>query len=108
MGPSYSLTHLPIFLAGEIPFVSQHAGNTAVCVFFVLSGFVMRYVTVTRVTTGRAYWIDRVSRMYSVVIPALLFTVRWSGARRGMLPSSMRTLPRASRGETCRHSCWRT
>ncbi len=71
-----ALTHLPLFTTtkqnGLLP---DRAGNTAVCVFFVLSGFVMRYVTVTRVTSARAYCIDRVSRMYSVVLPALLLTV---------------------------------
>ena len=70
-----ALTHLPLFLRGRLNVVPNVSGNTAVCVFFVLSGFVMRYVTVARVTTARAYCIDRVSRMYSVMIPALLLTV---------------------------------
>lgn len=50
-------------------------GHEAVCVFFVLSGFVIRLITVTRAGTWRAYAIDRVSRIYSVVGPALLVTV---------------------------------
>ena len=70
-----ALTHLPFFLRGRPNVVPNPSGNTAVCVFFVLSGFVMRYVTVSRVTTARAYWIDRVSRMYSVILPALALTV---------------------------------
>ena len=47
----------------------------AVSIFFVLSGFVIRYVTTTRVSTSGEYAIDRLSRIYSVVIPAILLTV---------------------------------
>lgn len=50
-------------------------GHEAVCVFFVLSGFVIRLVTVTRSTTFTQYVMDRASRIYSVVAPALLATV---------------------------------
>jgi peptidoglycan/LPS O-acetylase OafA/YrhL len=52
----------------------QLAGR-AVAVFFVLSGFMMRHITETREMTARDYWVDRLSRMYSVVLPALLFTI---------------------------------
>jgi len=51
------------------------AGHLAVAVFFVLSGFVIRYVTLTRETRAEQYLIDRVSRIYSVVAPALVVTV---------------------------------
>jgi peptidoglycan/LPS O-acetylase OafA/YrhL len=44
----------------------------AVSVFFVLSGFVIRYVTVRRRTSFGHYLGDRASRIYSVAIPALL------------------------------------
>ncbi len=47
----------------------------AVSVFFVLSGFVIRFVTTTRVNTSQDYAIDRFSRIYSVVIPAILITL---------------------------------
>ena len=50
-------------------------GHEAVCVFFVLSGFVIRLVTVTRRATFARYAVDRASRLYSVVAPALLVTV---------------------------------
>jgi peptidoglycan/LPS O-acetylase OafA/YrhL len=49
-------------------------GDIAVPVFFVLSGFVIRYVTRTRESEIKEYLIDRASRVYSVVLPALLFT----------------------------------
>jgi peptidoglycan/LPS O-acetylase OafA/YrhL len=56
----------------HIPLVAL--GHEAVWVFFVLSGFVIRFITVTRVGTLSEYAIDRISRIYSVVAPALAFT----------------------------------
>ena len=49
--------------------------KAAVAIFFVLSGFVIRYVTSRRPGTFENYLKDRASRIYSVVIPALLFTL---------------------------------
>lgn len=51
------------------------AGHLAVAVFFVLSGFVIRYVTLTRETNATEYLIDRASRIYSVLVPALVITI---------------------------------
>ncbi len=70
-----ALSHMPLHYVKAGPIISERSGNSAVCVFFVLSGFVIRYVTVARVGTGELYAIDRVSRIYSVVLPALLITV---------------------------------
>lgn len=50
-------------------------GDLAVPVFFVLSGFVIRFVTRTREGNPREYYIDRASRIYSVAIPAMLVTL---------------------------------
>ena len=50
-------------------------GNVAVPVFFVLSGFVIRFVTRTREDTLREYSIDRASRIYSIVLPSMALTV---------------------------------
>jgi peptidoglycan/LPS O-acetylase OafA/YrhL len=47
----------------------------AVGVFFVLSGFVIRYVTRLKYARIGEYWIDRASRIYSVIMPAILFTL---------------------------------
>ena len=49
-------------------------GNEAVVVFFILSGFVIAYVTDGRETTARAYVISRFARIYSVAFPALIVT----------------------------------
>jgi peptidoglycan/LPS O-acetylase OafA/YrhL len=45
----------------------------AVAVFFVLSGFVIRLTTAARPITLRSYALDRISRLYSVALPALVF-----------------------------------
>lgn len=53
----------------------QYLGDIAVPVFFVLSGFVIRFVTRTRESRAIEYFIDRASRIYSVVVPALAVTL---------------------------------
>jgi len=49
-------------------------GKTAVIIFFVLSGYVIAFVTDTREKNIYSYGISRVSRIYSVVVPAVCFT----------------------------------
>jgi len=51
-----------------------HYGLTAVMGFFVLSGFVIAHVTQGNERDPRTYFAARASRMYSVVLPALLLT----------------------------------
>lgn len=51
-----------------------YLAQDSVAVFFVLSGFVIRYVTCRRAGSFGGYLSDRASRIYSVAIPALLFT----------------------------------
>ena len=46
----------------------------AVIGFFVLSGFVIAYVAENRERDGFSFTISRISRLYSVVIPALILT----------------------------------
>ena len=53
----------------------QILGDVAVPIFFVLSGFVIRYVTLSREHTLRVFLIDRASRVYSIAVPALLLTL---------------------------------
>jgi peptidoglycan/LPS O-acetylase OafA/YrhL len=63
----------PEFQAG---FRERHwLGQLAVALFFVLSGFVIRWVTVTRERQPHRYLAARVSKIYSVALPALLLTV---------------------------------
>ena len=55
------------------PFMAR-LGHGAVIVFFVLSGYVIAYSTLSRAQKLKDYVVARLSRLYSVVIPALLLT----------------------------------
>jgi peptidoglycan/LPS O-acetylase OafA/YrhL len=50
-------------------------GKPALVMLFLLSGLVIRYVTVLRRGKMTDFWVDRISRVYSVVVPALVFTI---------------------------------
>src|SRR6266404_5568370 len=52
----------------------QYLAQTAVDIFFVLSGYVIAYVTAMREKTLLEYSASRFGRLYSVVLPALLLT----------------------------------
>jgi peptidoglycan/LPS O-acetylase OafA/YrhL len=52
----------------------QPYGRTAVLVFFVLSGYVIAWVSKTRERTLEEYALSRVARLYSVILPALIIT----------------------------------
>jgi peptidoglycan/LPS O-acetylase OafA/YrhL len=58
-------------------------GAPAVVVFFVLSGFVVGFVAQEKETAWRDYALARTTRLYSVVIPALVITagLDWYGYR---------------------------
>ncbi len=49
-------------------------GAQAVIVFFVLSGYLIGYVTDRPGATARGYALDRAARIYSVALPAMLLT----------------------------------
>lgn len=76
------------FLAAAMVFVSHASGFTggflwqlnglgheAVVYFFVLSGFVIAYVTDGKESTWTEYGLNRAARIYSVALPALLLTI---------------------------------
>lgn len=50
-------------------------GNDAVMVFFVLSGYVIAYVTDKKENNYKVYFLARFARLWSVVVPALVLTV---------------------------------
>lgn len=58
-------------------------GDTCVVIFFVLSGFVIGYVSDEKEHTPEAYLTSRIARLWSVVIPALALTflIDWFGVR---------------------------
>lgn len=52
----------------------SHFSHEAVMIFFVLSGFIIYYSTTTRASSLRQYAIARMSRIYSVALPAVVFS----------------------------------
>ena len=54
--------------------LSQY-GHTSVIVFFVLSGFVIAYVTDTKERDWASYTASRLSRVYSVAVPTIVLTL---------------------------------
>ena len=61
---------------------ASNYGHSSVVVFFVLSGFVIAFVTDTKERDWRSYAASRLSRVYSVAIPALLLTILLDAAGR--------------------------
>ena len=56
-----------------------YLAREAVMVFFVLSGFVISYVAINKDHNLQVYMVGSLSRLYSVVLPALLLTlIRYS------------------------------
>jgi peptidoglycan/LPS O-acetylase OafA/YrhL len=69
------LNHCAFFWRPDfIPLTSKLA-HGAVIVFFVLSGYVIANSTLSKASSPRSYATARLSRLYSVVIPALLLTL---------------------------------
>ena len=62
-------------------------GRDSVAVFFVLSGFVIRHVTTRHDSNLGNYLADRLSRIYSVAIPALVLTLVLDSISRHVNPA---------------------
>lgn len=60
--------------------------HAAVIVFFVLSGFVIAYVTDVKERTWQDYVAARLSRIYSVALPAVLLTIVLDSIGRTLYP----------------------
>lgn len=74
-------------ISGGLFWQSQRYSHDAVIVFFVLSGYVIAWVTERRETDLRSYTVSRLSRLYSVVLPAILFTAMADGIGRQLAPA---------------------
>ncbi|MHB8208747.1 acyltransferase family protein [Mucilaginibacter sp.] len=55
-------------------FLPLNLGHRLVMIFFVLSGYLIAYTVDKKNKGSQIYLIDRFSRLYSVVLPALIFT----------------------------------
>lgn len=73
------------WLVHDILPVSNY-GHSSVIVFFVLSGFVIAYITDTREKRLTAYAASRLSRVYSVALPAVILTVVLDAVGRKLSP----------------------
>jgi peptidoglycan/LPS O-acetylase OafA/YrhL len=67
------LTHSQLIVENKV-FLGAY-GHSAVVVFFVLSGYVVAFVTDQKEKDWRTYAASRLSRVYSVVIPAIVITL---------------------------------
>jgi len=61
-------------MQGWFSFAQPH-GRSAVMMFLVMSGFVISYVAATKEHNVREFASSRFARLYSVVFPALVFTI---------------------------------
>ena len=100
---SIALAHLtqPFFSKGW-PLLIDKA-KVGLVALFLMSGIVIRYVTVMRRGRIQDFCVDRASRVYSVVIPSLLFTIVASYAARAANPAYYN----ANWGADMSHPVWR-
>lgn len=62
-------------------------GHSSVIVFFVLSGYVIAFVTDTKERDWQVYTASRLSRVYSVAVPALALTLLLDLAGQQLMPA---------------------
>lgn len=66
---------------------ASNYGHSSVIVFFVLSGFVIAYITDTREKQFSTYAASRLARVYSVALPAVLITIALDAVGRQLYPA---------------------
>jgi peptidoglycan/LPS O-acetylase OafA/YrhL len=66
---------------------ASNFGHSSVIVFFVLSGFVIAYITATKENKLSSYAASRISRVYSVVLPTILLTIVLDAVGRQLYPA---------------------
>lgn len=67
---------------------ASNFGHSSVIVFFVLSGFVIAYITDTREKQFAIYTASRISRVYSVALPAVVLTIALDAVGRQLYPAA--------------------
>jgi peptidoglycan/LPS O-acetylase OafA/YrhL len=72
---------------------ASNFGHSSVIVFFVLSGFVIAYITDTKENTLSKYMASRISRVFSVAIPAVFLTLLLDSIGRGLYPQIYTNYP---------------
>lgn len=83
------LAHLSVdpFSHETLPFNIASYGSVAVILFFVLSGYVISYVIETKDHNPSTFLVNRLSRLYSVVIPVLVLTFVLDGIGKSLAPA---------------------
>lgn len=66
---------------------ASNYGHSSVIVFFVLSGFVIAYITDTREKQFATYTSSRLARIYSVALPTVLLTIALDAIGRQLYPA---------------------
>lgn len=79
------------FLLGWMPLAQL--SHEAVVVFFVLSGYIIYTSTMSRHVRAREYVVARASRIYSVALPAVLFSVALSALASWLWPVDVQAIP---------------
>ena len=85
-------TEVVLFHVNGFPLLGGHRaawnafGHEAVVVFFVLSGFVIAFAAETREHTAKAYAVSRLTRIYSVALPCLIFTLLFDRVGLALVP----------------------
>ncbi len=69
------------WLVGDVLPASDY-GHSSVVVFFVLSGYVIAYITATKERDWVSYAASRIARIYSVAVPAIVLTLALDAAGR--------------------------
>jgi peptidoglycan/LPS O-acetylase OafA/YrhL len=73
-----------LLISEILPFGNQ--GHAAVIVFFVLSGYIISYVSATKERMPIEYWSSRLARFYSVAIPVVLLSPLFDLAGEAIAP----------------------
>ena len=85
-------TEVVLFHVNGFPLLGGHRaawnafGHEAVVVFFVLSGFVIAFAAETREHTAKVFAVSRLTRIYSVAVPCLLFTLLFDRIGLALMP----------------------
>lgn len=91
-------------VSGGIGWQLAGYGSAAVMTFFVLSGFVIAHVLNDHESNARAYTVARLSRLYSVVLPALILTAVCQYLVRTGNPAFLHAMPwNDAGGDTLAH-----
>lgn len=67
---------------------ASQLGHSSVIVFFVLSGYVIAFVTATKERDWVSYTASRLSRVYSVAVPAIVLTLLLDWGGRQLVPDA--------------------